>query len=869
MRLIIIDGNSIVNRAFYGIKQLSTKSGQFTNAIYGFMNILIKLKQEYNPDALAVAFDLKAPTFRHKMFDGYKAGRKPMPPELASQMPLLKQLLTALGYSIVEKEGYEADDILGTLSVACKQGDMCYIATGDRDSLQLISDNTHVLLASTKAGKPVTVEYDKDRLKEEYGVEPKQMIEIKALMGDASDKIPGVAGIGQKTAGSLIQQYGNIDYIYENLQTLSIKPGIRQKLESDKKNAYLSRELGTICLNAPINTDLEFYIPKPVDAGAAIKLLAQLEMFSLIEKLGLTADVNLTYEPETKSEEQTAKAVRFTEERDLCALLGKFKNENKVYFVTQYSNGRPIAFFFAFHDEVRYVSDTCFDFDIFLKDFFEGEWEKYTTDVKPLYKYAITKNISLKNVVMDLRLAGYILNPSETSYSTTRLAAEYFVPIPEIDCPSLLKEDALNAAILPKLCEKIYDSICESGQEHLYREIELPIARVLAGMENNGFLVDRTAIEAYGDMLSNSIDEITNRIFNEVGFSFNLNSPKQLGEALFDKLGLPYGKKTKRGYSTNADVLQSLSYDYPIVADVLKYRMLAKLKSTYCDGLTKQIEPDGRIHTVFNQTETRTGRISSLEPNLQNIPVRYKEGREIRRFFVAGEGKILVDADYSQIELRVLAHIANDTAMINAFNNGEDIHLITASQVFNLPPNMITPLMRTRAKAVNFGIVYGIGAFSLAKDIGVTRRQADEYIKGYLSHYSGVDRYMKQVVQNSKQSGYAQTIFGRRRYLPELASSNKITQAFGERVARNMPVQGTAADIIKIAMIRVYDRLKKEAPEAKLILQVHDELIVECDQSDSENVKEILIQEMENACKLKVPLVVDAHIGKTWYATKG
>lgn len=869
MRLIIIDGNSIVNRAFYGIKQLSTKSGQFTNAIYGFMNILIKLKQEYNPDALAVAFDLKAPTFRHKMFDGYKAGRKPMPPELASQMPLLKQLLTALGYSIVEKEGYEADDILGTLSVACKQGDMCYIATGDRDSLQLISDNTHVLLASTKAGKPVTVEYDKDRLKEEYGVEPKQMIEIKALMGDASDKIPGVAGIGQKTAGSLIQQYGNIDYIYENLQTLSIKPGIRQKLESDKKNAYLSRELGTICLNAPINTDLEFYIPKPVDAGAAIKLLAQLEMFSLIEKLGLTADVNLTYEPETKSEEQTAKAVRFTEERDLCALLGKFKNENKAYFVTQYSNGRPIAFFFAFDDEVRYVSDTSFDFDIFLKDFFEGEWEKYTTDVKPLYKYAITKNISLKNVVMDLRLAGYILNPSETSYSTTRLAAEYFVPIPEIDCPSLLKEDALNAAILPKLCEKIYDSICESGQERLYREIELPIARVLAGMENNGFLVDRTAIEAYGDMLSNSIDEITNRIFNEVGFSFNLNSPKQLGEALFDKLGLPYGKKTKRGYSTNADVLQSLSYDYPIVADVLKYRMLAKLKSTYCDGLTKQIEPDGRIHTVFNQTETRTGRISSLEPNLQNIPVRYKEGREIRRFFVAGEGKILVDADYSQIELRVLAHIANDTAMINAFNNGEDIHLITASQVFNLPPNMITPLMRTRAKAVNFGIVYGIGAFSLAKDIGVTRRQADEYIKGYLSHYSGVDRYMKQVVQNSKQSGYAQTIFGRRRYLPELASSNKITQAFGERVARNMPVQGTAADIIKIAMIRVYDRLKKEVPEAKLILQVHDELIVECDRSDSENVKEILIQEMENACKLKVPLVVDAHIGKTWYATKG
>ncbi len=862
MRLLVIDGNSIVNRAFYGIKLLTTKDGQFTNGIYGFMNILIKLCEECQPDRAAVAFDLKAPTFRHKMYEEYKAGRKGMPDELRSQMPILKELLTALGYTVVEKEGYEADDILGTLSAQCKGDDLCFIATGDRDSLQLVSDNTKVLLASTKMGKAVTTVYDKEKLMEEYGVEPKGMIEIKALMGDSSDNIPGVAGVGQKTAGDLIRSYGSIDYIYEHIDELDIKKGVHDKLAAGKDMAYLSRQLGTICLEAPVDLNMDSYIIGEGDLQKALTLLVSLEMFGIIEKLGLTRE-KIQVLPEKEKEKKA-----YVEERDLPLLLGKIKDE--AYFLTDFDgNGEIEKLYFSFENEARYVCKDCFDFGDFVCSFLSSDSKKHTSDIKSLYKYALKKGIEIKNAVMDTALAGYILNPSASSYAPERLCEEYSC-LSDAEClDDSQKEKSVVAVSFKELCGKLSSLIEENGQTELLCDIELPLSLVLADMENTGFLVDRKGIEAFGEKLSLKVQELTDKIYEEAGFEFNINSPKQLGAALFDKLGLPCKKKTKSGYSTNADVLEELAGEYPIVADVLEYRTLAKLKSTYCEGLLKVIDSDGRIRSTLNQTETRTGRISSTEPNLQNIPVRSELGREMRRFFTADEGRCLVDADYSQIELRVLAHLSNDATMIEGFNNGEDIHTITASQVFNMPLFMVTPLMRSRAKAVNFGIVYGIGAFSLAKDIGVTRKEADNYIKGYLHHYSAVRDYLEKVVGKARDDGYVSTLFRRRRYLPELTASNKMLQAFGERVAKNMPVQGTAADIIKIAMVRVHKRLLKENLDAKLIMQVHDELIVECAEKDRQAAEIILKQEMENACKMKVKLLADVHSGKTWYDAKG
>lgn len=865
MKLLVIDGNSIANRAFYGIKMLTTKDGQFTNAIYGFLNILIRLKAECEPDAVAVAFDLKAPTFRHKMYDAYKAGRKGMPDELRTQMPILKELLTYLGCTVVEKEGYEADDILGTLSNQCKGEDRCFIATGDRDSLQLISDNTVVLLAATKMGKPVTTVYDKEKLKEEYGVAPQGMIEIKALMGDSSDNIPGVPGVGQKTAGELITKYGNIDYIYEHLDELEIKKGVHDKLIAGKDSAYLSKRLGTICLEAPINTDLSSYMGKSTDSSAAIKLLAKLEMFGIIEKLGLTRESA----PDTSVVTTEVRTIAVKEERDLPALLGKLKKAGEAYFITEYVSDGIDKMYFAFDDKVDVVSSSCFDFNDFFISFCEGEWKKYTSDTKHLYKYALKRDIDIKNVAADTELIGYILNPSANSYDILRLCEEYAVAHDNIEDSLFNKENVTACSALPRLCDLLLLKIKESSQEMLLNEIELPLAKVLASMENIGFLVNRDGIDAFGRDMSERIDTLTKKIYDAVGFEFNLNSPKQLGVALFEKMGLPCKKKTKSGYSTNAEVLEELANDYPIVQDILEYRTLAKLKSTYCEGLLKVIDEDGRIRSTLNQTETRTGRISSTEPNLQNIPVRSEIGKEMRRFFVAGQGNILVDADYSQIELRVLAHLANDKEMLDGFNNGEDVHTITASQVFNMPIHMVTPLMRSRAKAVNFGIVYGIGAFSLSKDIGVTRKEADSYIKGYLHHYSGINKYLTDTVSQAKEDGYVSTMFHRRRYLPEITASNKMLQAFGERVAKNMPVQGSAADIIKIAMIRVYDSLKNENLKAKLIMQVHDELIVECPEAERQQVEEIVKREMENACQMKVKLLSDVHSGKDWYEAKG
>ncbi len=862
MKLLVIDGNSIANRAFYGIKLLTTKDGQFTNAIYGFLNILIKLRAECEPDAVAVAFDLKAPTFRHEMYSEYKAGRKGMPPELRSQMPLIKEILGYLGCSVVEKEGYEADDILGTLSSQCKGEDMCFIATGDRDSLQLVSDNTHVLLAATKMGKAVTTEYDKAKLKEEYGVEPKGMIEIKALMGDSSDNIPGVAGIGQKTAGDLIINYGNIDYIYEHLDELDIKKSVHDKLLAGKDSAYLSRTLGTICLEAPIDTVIENYRLKDIDNFNAINFLVKMEMFGIIEKLGLTRE-----KMPIPAEEKT-KTLEISEERDLPGLVGKIKNDGKAYFITEFDGENISKIYFSIDGKAVYVSSDCFDFADFFRMFCESDCEKYTADAKQLYKYALKRDIEVKNIKADTTLIGYILNPSANSYEVKRLCEEYGVALPVLP-EGIEDETALCCGAMKEICDKLSSKIEANDQTELLCDIEIPLSEVLASMENIGFLVNKEGIESFGKDMSEKIDELTEKIYKEVGFEFNLNSPKQLGVALFEKLGIPCKKKTKSGYSTNAEVLEELAGEYPVVSDILQYRTLAKLKSTYCEGLLKVIDTDGRIRSTLNQTETRTGRISSTEPNLQNIPVRSEIGREMRRFFVAENGSVLVDADYSQIELRVLAHLSNDSTMIDAFNKGDDIHTITASQVFNMPVHMVTPLMRSRAKAVNFGIVYGIGAFSLSKDIGVSRKEADSYIKGYLHHYSGISKYLESAVNDARDKGYCETLFKRRRYLPELTASNKMLQGFGERVAKNMPVQGTAADIIKIAMVRVYRRLKDENMKSKLIMQVHDELLVEAPENEREKAQLILKEEMENSCRMKVKLTADVSSGKDWYEAKG
>ena len=855
MKLLALDGNSILNRAFYGIKLLTTKDGKrFTNGIYGFLNILLKLREEVSPDAVAIAFDVKAPTFRHEMYSGYKANRKGMPPELAQQMAPLKELLSAMGYTILEAAGWEADDILGTLASGCGENDFCYIATGDRDSLQLVRDNVNVLLASTKMGRPQSVCYDTAKITEDYLVpSPELLIDVKALMGDSSDCIPGVAGIGQKTAQDLVSKYGSIDDIYNNLDALDIKKGVYDKLANDRNMAYLSRELGTIRTDAPVSKSYQDYVPKAVDAIKATQLLAELEMFKMIEKLDMKAPERLAESDKT----ETVNTECFVQE-DLKYLYNKLKKDGEAYFI--FDSG---LFFFKAENGVAKVEPDNDGYAEFCAEFlFNKEIKKYTYNSKQLYAffYDYRSDIEINSVCGDAMLSAYVINPSSGAYDLKRITEEYA----GAEC----EETAAYAAYLPSAFAKMNAITEENNQTRLLDEIELPLARVLASMEKEGFLVDAEGIEKFGIDMQERIEKLMAEIFDEAGYEFNLNSPKQLGEALFEKMGLPAKKKTKSGYSTNAEVLEGLAADYPVVAKILEYRTYAKLKSTYCDGLLKVICEDGRIRSSLNQTETRTGRISSTEPNLQNIPVRSQIGREMRKFFKAKEGCVLIDADYSQIELRVLAHVANDSEMINAFNNGDDIHAITASQVFNMPLMMVTPLMRSRAKAVNFGIVYGIGAFSLAKDIGVSRAEADSYIKGYLAHFSGVGKYMKEIVEKAKENGYVETVFARRRYLPELSSSNAMMRAFGERVALNMPIQGTAADIIKIAMIRVWNKLNEQCFKAKLIMQVHDELIVEAPEEEARAVAQIVKHEMENAVKMRVSMLADVGTGKTWYDSK-
>ena len=864
MKLLVLDGNSIVNRAFYGIKLLTTKNGEYTNAIYGFLNILLKLKDICSPDAVAVAFDVHTPTFRHEMYSEYKAGRHAMPDELRGQIPVLKELLKNLGIKTLEKEGWEADDILGTLAQVCRDnGDECFIATGDRDSLQLAHGGVKVLLARTKMGQAVTDIYDEKAIMAEYGVTPAQLIQVKALQGDSSDNIPGVAGVGAKTALDLIQRFGTIDNIYENLESLDIKPGVKAKLANDKDKAYLSLDLGTIRTNAPVDTDIESYKNTPFDNQRAASQFVKLELFSLISKFNLDPNGATVDDSEEEQAERTLTRLTCV---DADYLLDRVRGKD-TYFYPVIVDGTITDLYFSFDDEIIVMPSETPEYSYFVRNFFEDEsTKKFTYNSKELHRLGCKYGVELKGVMGDLMLSAYLLRPSDSNYDLEHLCLEYGVKIPEF-LNTLGEKDmtvSLSATVKP-LFEKLNRLIDDAGERELLTEIELPLSEVLAKMEFAGFEVDRQGIEAFGKALGEKINELTSAIYESVGYEFNINSPKQLGVALFEDLKLPCKKKTKTGYSTNAEVLEGLVNEHPCISQILEYRSLSKLKSTYCDGLLKVIEEDGRIHTRFNQVETRTGRISSLEPNLQNIPIRTELGREMRKFFVAGKGKKLVDADYSQIELRVLSDLANDETMINAFNNGDDIHTITASQVFNMPVEMVTPQMRSRAKAVNFGIVYGIGAFSLAKDIGVSNKEAKQYIDNYLATYSGVDAYMKRMIDLAKDKGYSETLFHRKRYLPELASSNHMMRAFGERVARNMPIQGTAADIIKIAMVKVDRRLKAENMQAHLILQVHDELIVEAPDNEAEKALEIVTQEMENACKMKVLLRADGKIGNTWY----
>ena len=845
MKLLAIDGNSIINRAFYGIKLLTTKDGRFTNAVYGFINILNRLKETEQPDGIAVAFDLKAPTFRHLKYAEYKAGRHATPPELLEQFAPLKEWLRAMGYSVIECEGYEADDILGTLAEACeKSGNECVIATGDRDSLQLIGDRVRVVLSATRMGAPEIISYDKAALFEKYGLTPEQMIDLKALMGDSSDNIPGVAGVGEKTATDLITRFGNIDYIYEHLEELDIKAGVKAKLEAGRESAFFSRWLGTICREAPINTELSDYLSKERDEAAVASIMTELEFFGLMDKMGISPAVARPKVSEAKCEK-----------RKVVSSLELLASKPERVDLLKLDEGFGAA---SCRLAARLTEEEA------LALLSDETVSKRVYDYKNLYKFALSKGFTPENVVFDSMLAGYLCNPSASSYELDRLASEYGV-----SAEGLCEDEALSPALLAaSVADALEKELKETEQYDLLMKIELPLAAVLGDMELAGVLIDSEALKAHGEELGKRIAELEEAIYDLIGYRFNLNSPKQLGVALFEHLGLPAKKKTKSGYSTNAEVLEELRDAHPAVGMILKYRGLAKLKSTYCDSLLETVADDGRIHSTFNQTETRTGRISSLEPNLQNIPVRTDEGRVFRKFFIASEGKTLIDADYSQIELRVLAHMADDKAMCEAFGSGSDIHTSTAAQVFGMPVDMVTPLMRSRAKAVNFGIVYGIGAFSLAKDIGVSNKEARDYIQSYLNTFKGVDRFMTEGIEKAKEQGFVTTVFGRRRYLPELASSNHMLRSFGERVARNAPIQGTAADIIKIAMVGVFARLKQEKLDARLILQVHDELILEAAEKDAERAAALLKEEMEKAVSMKVALTADVNIGKSWFEAK-
>lgn len=864
-KLLILDSNSILNRAFYGVRYLSAKDGTPTNAIYGFLNILLKLIKEQKPDYICAAFDVKAPTFRHKQYEEYKAQRKPMPEGLAAQMPLAKDVLRAMGVTILEKEGYEADDIIGTVARLCEESEIsCFIATGDKDDLQLASDKTKVILTVTKSGYNETIIYDDKAVKEKYHVTPTEFIDVKALMGDPSDNIPGVKGVGEKTAMSLIEKHHSIEYIYENIDGIGLKGAMLQKMKDGREMAFMSKELATINRNTPIEFNAEECVFDGFENnGELYEILKRLELNSIIKKLDLSGGDNV------KENEDIFKDFSY-QVGDKNMISG-----DKVTVVLDF-DGDNISSAAVGAGNNAVVLNEQDDIKELLED---DSIAKVMFDVKE----AIVKlngRIDIKNISDDTAIAAYLVDPAKNEYTIEKLASEYFGTViekPEVKQLSLLDDVETDrseylakcAVALGVLNDRIGDKIKENGQEKLYQEVELPLVTVLAHLEINGFLVDDNQLKEFADKLGEKIDALTNEIYMLAGEEFNINSPKQLGVILFEKLELKPVKKTKTGYATNADVLEKLRDKHPIVNFIMEYRQLAKLKSTYCDGLTAVVNPNThRIHSVFTQTVTVTGRLSSTEPNLQNIPTRTELGREIRKMFVAKDGYVLVDADYSQIELRVLAHIANDETMINAFRNNEDIHAVTASQVLGIPLEDVTKEQRSSAKAVNFGIVYGIGEFSLAQDLHISVKEAKAYIESYLEKYHGVRNYMESIKEQAKKDGYVKTMLNRIRYIPELKSPNYNIRQFGERVALNTPIQGTAADIIKLAMVRVDNRLINEGLKSKLILQVHDELIVEAHKDEVDKVKQILSEEMQGAMELNVPLKVDMSTGHSWYDAK-
>ena len=884
MKCMVIDGNSIINRAFYGIRPLTNREGLYTHAVFGFLTTLLRLKEEEQPEALCVTFDLHAPTFRHKADETYKATRKPMPEELRMQVPVLKEVLDALNIPRYELEGWEADDLIGTISRKCEAaGWDCVAVTGDKDSLQLITDHTKVKLVSTRMGQTTTKDMTPETFREQYGFAPIHMIDLKALMGDASDNIPGVPGIGEKTAMELIQKYGSVDAIYEKLPDIDAKPAAVKKLTAGEEAARHSYWLATIVTDAPLAFAPEenrVQAPSP----EAYPLFLRLEFSKLIEKLNLRPQEAAA--PEKKEADVTVTVECVTEEARAAELLEQFRRAAFVTVLTlpnlsglivDCDTGADTALSAEFFFE-RYTGD----WNALLNVLFAGDIRKVSHNVKDLMRTLLENGLNADGFVFDTALAAYLTDATSGKYEIGQLFAAWFHT--ELGKPLYLEPDAFSllgdtaaaeasfhsyTTAVGALHEVLEPKLEEMNLRELYTTAELPLCRVLAEMELAGCRVDKGALVSFGEMLSEKAGALEQEIYAMAGEEFNINSPKQLGEILFGKLNLPHGKKTKTGWSTNADVLEKLRYEAPIVGAVLEYRQYAKLKSTYADGLLKAMDPDGRIRTRFQMTVTDTGRLSSREPNLQNIPTRTELGSEIRKMFIPAEGCVLVDADYSQIELRLLAHISGDAAMQAAFTSGADIHTATASQVFRVPSADVTHEMRRRAKAVNFGIVYGISAFSLSQDIGVTVAEAKAYMEAYFATFPGVRKYMDDVVAQAKERGFVETLFHRRRELPEIRSSNFNLRAFGERVALNMPIQGTAADIMKLAMVAVERRLKKELPEAALVLQVHDELIVECPEAQAEAAAKLLEEEMEQVVSLSVPLTAEAHWGKNWLEAKG
>ena len=844
MKLMILDGNSVINRAFFGVKPLTTREGLYTHAIYGFLNILERMEKEEQPDAVCVAFDLHGPTFRHLRYDGYKATRHGMPEELAMQMPVMKDVLRAMNIPIYECQGWEADDVIGTVGKICSNNSWeCVVVTGDRDSLQLIDENVHIKLVISKGGQTNATLYTEEKFKEEYGFEPKRLIDLKALMGDSSDNIPGVAGVGPKTATDLLLKFGTLDGVYENLEDKSIRPKLREKLEAGRENAYLSYELATIVPEAPIEFEPKDAIVMPYNRPALYELFQKLEFVRLIDKYGLRG---------AEAEIEKPAACK-------CAALPRCEDMPE--------DGLPCAVYIAADGTlgVAWEKGVCTMTPMEVQmacDCLLGRMNCVCHDVKSTMHRLDELGLCYGEFVFDTALAAYDLNPSQSDYPVSKLATTFLgTTVDDGDA-------AACAEALWHLRPVLEVELEKQGMTRLYQEIEFPLCGVLYWMECLGIDIDKQQLVQFGQMLTQRIDECEKLIYSYSGEPFNINSTKQLGTLLFEKLGLPPVKKTKTGYSTNADVLEKLKHKHPIIPAIMDYRMLTKLKSTYAEGLLKEIREDGRIHTTFQNLVTATGRLSSTEPNLQNIPVRTDLGAEIRKMFIPKEGCVLVDADYSQIELRVLAHIAGDENMCHAFRNGLDIHAVTASQVFGVGVEAVTALQRRHAKAVNFGIVYGISEFSLSEDIGVSRYEARAYIESYLANYKGVRAYMKNVVEDARNRGYTETMFGRRRYIPELKSSNFNVRSGAERMTLNTPIQGTAADLIKLAMIRVDAALRENFPEAKLILQVHDELIVECPEEMAEAVAELVSREMENVAQLNVPLTAEAKFGKSWYEAK-